>query len=277
MDSLLPTIDLCGKRVTRLICGGNPLSGNSHVSGELDREMRSYFTMAKIQELLDECEKNGINTVQSRADHHQMRMYLEHRDRGGQLMWIAQTASEYADIERNIDETAGYGAIAIYNHGTHTDNSWHAGKMDDVLAVVKAIRALGLPAGVGTHKPEVVKFIEDEGWPVDFYMCCFYDLARGYKAAPMIDRNAYARERYPAGDPAAMTAVMRAVKKPCLGFKIMAASRNCSTPDATRAAFKYALDKIKPTDAVVVGMFPKHSNQAAQNAAFVREITAGSI
>ena len=28
--SLLPTIDLCGNKVTKLICGGNPLSGFSH-------------------------------------------------------------------------------------------------------------------------------------------------------------------------------------------------------------------------------------------------------
>ncbi len=26
-QGLLPTIDLCGKRITRLICGGNPFSG----------------------------------------------------------------------------------------------------------------------------------------------------------------------------------------------------------------------------------------------------------
>ena len=30
--TMLPTVDFFGKKVTRLICGGNPLSGYSHVS-----------------------------------------------------------------------------------------------------------------------------------------------------------------------------------------------------------------------------------------------------
>ena len=36
---LLPTVDLCGKRITRLICGGNLVSGHSHVSADMDDEM----------------------------------------------------------------------------------------------------------------------------------------------------------------------------------------------------------------------------------------------
>ena len=35
----LPTADFFGHAVSRLICGGNPFSGFSHVSAELDREM----------------------------------------------------------------------------------------------------------------------------------------------------------------------------------------------------------------------------------------------
>ena len=53
--ALLPTIDLCGNTVTKLICGGNPLSGFSHFSGDLNRDMIEYYTMPNIQKLLDEC------------------------------------------------------------------------------------------------------------------------------------------------------------------------------------------------------------------------------
>jgi hypothetical protein len=62
------------------------------------------------------------------------------------------------------------------------------------------------------------------------------------------------------------------VQKPCIGFKIMAASRNCNTPQDVRAAFQFAFDHLKPIDMVNVGMFPKHKNQVAENAQFVREI-----
>jgi len=269
---MLPSVDFCGKRATRLICGGNPLSGYSHFSQDLDREMIEYYNMPNIQALWDECSAQGINTLQSRGDRHQMRAFLEHRQRGGKLQWIAQTASEFASIASNITEIARYGPIAIYHHGTHTDNSWHSGQIDDVRDIVKMIHDQGLPAGVGSHIPEVVEYIEEHGWETDFYMCCFYNLARSYKSAPAAENDAYARDQFPADDPARMTALMRQVKKPCIGFKIMAASRNCGTPEATRGAFRFALGNIKKTDTVDVGMFQKHRNQVAENAGFVREI-----
>ena len=165
--------------------------------------------------------------------------------------------------------------IAIYNHGTYTDKCWNAGNMDPVLATIEAIKSHGLPAGVGTHVPEVIEYAEEHGWPTDFYMGCFYNISRGTEASPATDPDAYDRDMFPADDPAKMTAVLRQVAKPCLGFKILAAGRNCATPADTRAAFEFALENLKPTDAVVVGMFPKHSNQVAENAAIVREILSG--
>lgn len=272
---MLPTIDLCGHKVTRLICGGNPQSGYSHFSDEMNWEMIRYYTMPNIQKLYNDCWTHGINTVQTRGDRLQMRAYLEHQLGGGKLHWIAQTASEFADISANIGEIARYKPIAIYHHGTHTDNSWHSGRINAVRDILKMIHDQGLPAGIGTHIPEVVRHMEEKGWETDFYMCCFYNLARGYKSAPATQQGKYAEERFPAEDPPAMTAVMREVRKPCLGFKIMAASRNCTTPDATRKAFQFALENIKPTDPVVVGMFPKHRDQVAENAGYVKALCDG--
>jgi hypothetical protein len=149
---------------------------------------------------------------------------------------------------------------------------WHAGKIDRVRDFVKAIKDAGFPAGVGTHIPEVIEHIEEKGWETDFYMGCFYNLARGYKAAPATDRNAYAKDRFPPEDPARMAGVLRSVAKPCIAFKVLAATRNCSTDETTRAAFEFAFAHIKPTDAVDVGIFQKHKNQVAENASIVRSI-----
>jgi len=275
MDSI-PTVTFCGHEVSRLICGGNPLSGFSHTSSELDREMIAYYTMPAIQQLLRSCWDNGINTFQSRGDRHQMRAYLEHRLAGGQMQWIAQTASEFRDLVANVAEIASYEPIAIYNHGTHTDNCRHAGRMSNVKDVIDAIHDRGLPAGLGTHIPEVVEYAEEKGWDVDFYMCCLYNLARGYKSAPAAEQDAYAQDRFSAEDPPRMAEVIRATSKPCIAFKLMAAGRNCTTPDDTKRAFRFAFDNIKATDLVDVGMFPKHSDQVGENASMVREILAGA-
>jgi hypothetical protein len=271
----IPQVEFCGHQVSRLICGGNPLSGFSHVSAELDWEMIRFYDMPAIQALLDECWAQGINTFQSRGDVHQMRAYLEHRQHGGRMQWIAQTASEFGSLEANILQIARYEPIAIYHHGTHTDNSWHQGKIEVVHDLVKRIKDCGLPAGVGSHIPEVIEHIEEQGWETDFYMCCFYNLARQYKSAPAVDQDAYKRDQFPAGDPARMAAVMRRVNKPCIGFKIMAASRNCATQADTRRAFDSAFSSIKPTDMVDVGVFQKYRNQVRENAELVREILHG--
>ena len=173
---MLETIDLCGRKVTRLVCGGNPLSGYSHVCEELDWEMIRYYTMPRIQELLDECWNNGINTFQSRGDRHQMRTYLEHRENGGSMQWIAQTASERASMRDNLRQIVSFGAAACYHHGSSTDRLWREGEMDVVRDRLSAIRDTGMIVGLGTHNPDVVRYAEDRGYDVDFYMVSFYDL-----------------------------------------------------------------------------------------------------
>ncbi len=268
---MLPTIRIGDKEVTRLICGGNPVAGISHFSHEMDWDMLRYYTMPRLLALLDECWRQGINTVQTRGDHHTTRLYLEHRENGGQLQWIAQTASEYRDIFANINKIAAYEASAMYHHGTHTDNSWHEGKIDQVQDYLKAIHDHGLPAGLGTHIPEVIAYAEEHGWETDFYMACFYSLARTYKAAPMVDKQQAEKELYPDGDPDRMTMMIRQTNKPCLGFKILAANRKCETQECVKSAFDYAYANIKPTDGVVVGMFPKYTNQVEQNVRYARE------
>jgi hypothetical protein len=269
---MLPTTHIGGAEVTRLICGGNPFSGFSHQTDEKDWEMRRYFTMPRLQELLDECWVHGINTVQSRGDRHQMRMILEHRERGGQMQWIAQTASEFRSLEGNIYEISTYDPVAIYVHGSYTDNAWHEGRIEEVHDLVKMIRDRGLSAGVGSHIPEVIEYAEEQGWEADFYMCCFYNLARGYKAAPAEAQNAYANDRFPVEDPARMAAVMRGVPKPCIGFKILAAGRRCDSPQMVRETLEWAYASIKSNDIIDIGMFPKYSNQMAENAGYAAEI-----
>jgi len=48
----LPSSYLGSVRVSRLIVGGNCFSGFSHHTAELDRDMRDYYTTAKIKETL---------------------------------------------------------------------------------------------------------------------------------------------------------------------------------------------------------------------------------
>ncbi len=269
---LLPTVPLGRHRVTRLIIGGNPFSGGSHFSPELDAAFVDYYTTENIKKALFEAERQGLNAVQARADRHIMRVLHEYYNEGGKLQWIAQTASELRDLAGNIRAAAAAGAIAIYHHGTRTDGLWREGKIEEVRELLAVMRDCGVAVGLGTHRPEIIEYCEEHDWDVDFYMASFYTL--GIARPKDGTLGAYLPgEIYDDADRERMTKTIRATHKTCLAFKILAANRKCATPEDVREAFRYAFANIKPQDAVVVGMFQRDMNQIAMNAHIVRELT----
>lgn len=269
----LPTVPFGPVRVTRLISGGNPLCGNSHSSPEMDADMREHFSADAVVKHLHRLQECGINTIQARGDYHRVLYWLElFRREGGRLHWIAQTASEMADVFQNIRVLSAAGAVGIYHHGTQTDRFWREGRIDDCLDYLKCMRDCGVQVGLGTHIPEVIEYSEEQGWDVDFYMTCFYNLSRTPRESALVTGKASSGEVYPDDDPPRMCHTILATGKTCLAFKIMAAGRNCATQDDVRAAFEYAFANIKPHDAVVVGMFDKYLDQIGLNVGHVREV-----
>jgi hypothetical protein len=252
-----------------LISGGKPLCGNSHYSDELSAEMREYFTADQVVAYLHDLEAAGINTLQARGDYHRVLHWVElFRRQGGRLHWIAQTASEMHDIRQNIRILAAAGTVGIYHHGSRTDRLWHEGRIAEVREYLQCIRDTGVQVGLGTHIPEVIEYAEDHGWDVDFYMACLYNLSRKPRESALVaGTSTVDQEQFLPDDPPRMLRVIQQTDTMCLAFKILGAARLCATPDAVADAFRYAFANIKAKDAVVVGMFPKHSDQIAQNVA----------
>jgi len=267
----IPTIQFGEHQVTRLIIGGNPFCGGSHFSREMSNDMLQYYMPEKVADVLAQCEECGINTVQARGDYHRIMYYLElFRRRGGNLHWIAQTASEMHDIKHNIRVIAAFGAIGIYFHGSRTDNLWHSGKIDEVEDYLKVMRDQGVQVGLGTHIPEVIEYSEEKGWDVDFYMACVYNLNRQVRESAIVS-GIMTDEKFYEEDPPKMCEVIRKVDKTCLAFKILASTRKCTSQEQVKATFKWAFDHIKPSDAVVVGMFPKYIDQVKLNVQYTLE------
>ena len=66
---------------------------------------------------------------------------------------------------------------------------------------------------------------------------------------------------------------VRQTSKPCLIFKVYGASRHCNSGDRMRKALQLVFDYAKPTDCLVVGMFPKHKEQVRENCGLLLEAT----
>ncbi len=267
----VPTVQIGKWTFSRLIVGGNPVSGNSHVSGRLSREMTDYFTAARVKQLLRDCEAAGINTWQSRGDRHIMRLLHEYRLEGGKIQWIAQTASEFADIPRNIATIAGMKPAGIYHHGTATDRFWEAGKIEQACEMLKVIRQTGVLVGLGTHIPEVIDHVESKGWDLDFYMTCVYNLSRSKEESERLARRPVEGELFWDPDREQMLTRVRQTSKPCLIFKVYAASRHSDAPERMKAALRLAASYAKPTDCFVIGMYPKYKEQVRENCQLVTE------
>jgi hypothetical protein len=267
MSSTLPFITLAGRRVSRLILGNNPISGVSHYSAELSTDMENYFTMEKAKALLRRSEELGITAFQGRSDRWILHVLREHRQEGGNLHFICQTATEMADLRANMRLAAKAGAIAIYHHGTETDNYWAEGRIEELRELMKTARDLGVAVGIGSHKPEVIEYVEEKGWDIDFYMTSFYNVYKhmkgrkqSYIITGIVTEDCFADE-----DRERMCRTIRNVSKTCLAFKILGAGRNSRIPEQTEGAFRYAFEHLKKSDAVVVGMYPNDHDQVREN------------
>jgi len=263
----LPTIALGRYQVTRLIAGWNPIGGHSYLGPHMDQHMREYFTAEKAAEFLLDCERAGINTHQFSPSDKAEAMLRLAREQGSKMNFICLHSGREG-ISGMIERTA---PVAMSHHGGVTDRLLSEGKFSQVHDYIKAVHDQGLLAGVSAHNPEAIQRIADEGWEVDFFMTCFYFLTR--KMFPGHGEPETLEMVYPfyRHDPQVMTRVIRQVKQPCLGFKILGAGRLCASQATVGEAFRFALANIKPSDAVIVGMYPRFFDEISANAGFVRQ------
>jgi hypothetical protein len=203
-----------------------------------------------------------------------LNLYRRYRQEGGDLQYIS-LASEDPDTPDIINRIVDAGAIAIAHHGEDTDHLYKSGQIEKIQDFLDKVHDIGVMAGVSTHMPSVVEYIESENWDLDFFMTCVYERNRtreelkallGY--VPIPQQEVYLEE-----DPPRMFKAMRQTSKPCLAYKILAAGRLCDRQEYVENAFESTFRQIKPNDALIVGMYPEYEDQVSLNADYVRRFS----
>jgi hypothetical protein len=268
----MPCIPFGAHTLSRLILGANPINGGSHLSRFVNEQMKRYFTRERILGLLSRCEESGVNTWQSGPGN--LELYRAYCQAGGHLHYVS-LASDGPDSAATLQRLVAAGTIGIAHHGEVTDELWRQGQLDRVREYCRKVRDSGVMAGVSTHVPAVVERITEQAWDVDFFMCCVYERhrSRDELRALLGDVPIPLREVYLEGDPPRMFAAMRATDKPCLAFKILAAGRLSDRQEWVEEAFASSLRQMKPTDALIVGMYPEYEDQPAIDAEYVRRFS----
>ncbi|UCH35403.1 MAG: hypothetical protein JSV65_03370 [Armatimonadota bacterium] len=228
--------------------------------------MTRYFTCERIKATCREAERLGITTHIGRADHHIMRVLLEYWNEGGTIQWIAQTCPELGTIERGVNNAIRGGAKACFVHGGVMDNLLARGQLDEARDAIKMIHDAGMPAGVAGHTPGVFTWAEEHADP-DFYMCCYYNPSNRARHA---EHRPGEDERFSPRDRDAMTDLIQQLSRPVIHYKIMACGRNDPAE-----AFAYAARKMRPQDAVCVGIYAEDDpDQLANDVALFEQAVA---
>ncbi len=250
----LPTGTIGKVKISRLICGGNLISGYAHSRDLMyvSPLLMHYFTDEKIMETWALCEQHGINTMIAYAgDPHAVEVYRKYRARGGRIQYLAQIEPKPDGLKQAVKEAVDSGAVGAFLVGNKGDAWTREGAVGRIGELIKIIKDNGLISGVAGHELRVPKMVEQASVAPDFYVKTLHDTNYWSKRRPdqmqeVIDN--YGIDNYWCSDPKETIRYMGTVERPWIAYKVLAAG--AITP---RAGFKYAFEN--GADFATVGLF----------------------
>jgi hypothetical protein len=265
----VPKMKFGNVEIGRLVLGVNPLYGFCHYNNNFGSAMKEWYTPERVCQVLHRASSFGINTYNYVQVERSASDWARFQAEGGKMHLIIQVMArdDAATLVRDLKP------LALQRRGEEIDKAFQTGTMDKEREWCKRARDLGVLVGVGTHKPEVIELVEEQGWDIDFYSGCVYNRTRTeaeWRQTLHGEIMEMPHEIYMQSDPARMYKVMRQTSKTCFAFKILAAGR--VGDDAVEQAFRTAFSSIKPQDGVYVGVFPKNKDEIKINAEIVHRI-----
>ena len=238
--------------ISRIICGGNLIAGFAHSRDLIyvSQLLKTYFTNEKIWETFRLCEATGINTAIVRTASDTIKVMNRYWKLGGNIQWLAQTYPKDDDVISNPQWAIDSGASAVYIQGNIADRWLSAGRLDLFEKWISHFHGKGVPVGIGAHELDVVKAMEENGFPVEFYMKTLhphnYWSYQSDEPKPNVIANR--QDNYWSRTPEDTIAYMNSVNKPWIAFKVLAAGAL-----KPKEGFKYAFEN--GADFACVGMF----------------------
>jgi uncharacterized membrane protein YphA (DoxX/SURF4 family) len=249
LKGTLPMGKIGDKRFSRLILGGNLLSGWAHSRDLIyvSQLVKAYHNKDRIFATLLVAEKCGVNTLLTNPilctliDEYWKRRIgriqfisdcagLDYDDKGAHPMAF----DKYLDkVQRAID----YGAVACYIQGETADYYVKNGQPDRLEKVIDLIRRNKVLVGIGAHHLETLQGCVAAGMTPDFWMKTMHH--HGYWSArhPEWHDNMYCN------NPQDTLAWMRERPEPWIAFKVMAAGA-IHPKDAFRYAYESGADFV---------------------------------
>ena len=268
----LPTVPFGKYRVSRLIAGANPIYGYSHFNYVFSAAMGEYHSTDRVLSFLKQLERAGLNTWQASWSERLEKDWTRYKDEGGKLQLLMLSRPTWNDEPEALKRAIKLKPMGIAQHGGATNRLWDSGQIDKAKDYLKRIRDTGAMVGLSCHNPKEVEYAQERGWDVDYYMTALYYMIRPRaEFQKMLGGELPLGEIYLPTDPPKMMATIRQTNKPCLTYKVLAAGRTVDSPRQVKDRVAAALNGIKPSDPIIVGLFQRFNDQIGQTAQFVRE------
>ncbi len=266
--SAMPLGKIGNVQISRLICGGNLISGYAHSRDLIyvSPLLQHYFSDEKILETWALCEQHGVNTmVLYPEDKRAAGLYEKHRASGGKVQYLAQINPSKTDLKTSVKQAKDTGAAGAFLLGNLSDAWTREGDAKLIGELVANIKQQGLIAGVAGHELRTIKAVEEAKCEPDFYMKTLHSTNYWSKRRPdqmkeVIDN--YSIDNYWCMDPDETIAYMSELNRPWIAYKVLAAGAI-----HPKAGFKHAFEN--GADFAAVGMF---DFQIAENVAVTADV-----
>ncbi len=267
-QAALPMGTIGKVKISRLICGGNLISGYAHSRDLIyvSPLLKHYFSDAKILETWGLCEQHGINTmIVSPADKRAVALYEQYRAEGGKIQYLAQLNATKEDLVTCVKQSRDVGAAGAFLLGNLADAWTREGDVGRIGELIGNIKGQGLIAGVAGHELRTVKTVEQAKCAPDFYMKTlhgtnYWSTRRPDQMKDVIDN--YGIDNYWCNDPKETIAYMAELERPWIAYKVLAAGAV-----HPRAGLQHAFEN--GADFAAVGMF---DFQIAEDVAIATEV-----
>ena len=256
--------------ISRVIIGSNLFYGGAHARNlrYVSELMARYFTNEKIMATLQLCEENGINTNIGAAEF--VNQY--NKERGGRMQCIEQLepgghdwsddnktdgtiSVTKLDIRRTVEAAAEQGCVGAHLQGGRVDRWVKVKRLDLIEEFVSCASKNGMLAGIGGHDKRVPIECEKAGIDCDYYFKTIHPESY-WGALSEKQKKPFLVDSFKPGDndcmweqwPQDTIEFMKTVKKPWIGYKVLAAGAIHPSE-----GFKFAFQN--GTDFVCAGMF----------------------
>jgi len=268
----MPSAQIGGLSVSRLISGSNLISPNMHARDLLYMNTLAgrYNTERKVIETLQKCEACGVNTIVLKNHNFKsIRLSRYWDEYGGAMQWIADVITTDIDkYEELLVEHLELGASAAYLWGGSSDIWYFQKQPGKIVRAFEIMKKYKIPVGIGAHRLEPIMFCEKEGLRPDFYIKTLHH-DRYWSAHPkknrrymeMFEKESPSHDQYHDNmfchNHEETVAFMQTVKVPWIAFKVLAAGAI-----APEDGFRFAFDS--GADFICVGMFDFQVEQDAE-------------